>query len=240
MIVTPEGLNVFPEDVERVLQHVAGVRDSAVVGVADRRRRAGARRARARSRRRSGRGRPGGERRARRSPEDPARGGLARARAAAHRRHAKTEAGGDPRLAANAAPRRARPAGDGDKLSALVAKYAGRADLVADDHARGAGPELARTRGADGRARGCVSDAPRRRRVRRRARRGAAAHAGRAARPPAPRCRPIRWTSRPGTDRSRRGRSAASTCRSGSCRSPACSPGCASRGSSISRRSAGR
>jgi long-chain acyl-CoA synthetase len=32
MIVTPEGLNVFPEDVERVLTHAAGVRDAAVVG----------------------------------------------------------------------------------------------------------------------------------------------------------------------------------------------------------------
>jgi long-chain acyl-CoA synthetase len=32
MIVTPEGLNVFPEDVERVLNRIAGVRDSAVVG----------------------------------------------------------------------------------------------------------------------------------------------------------------------------------------------------------------
>ena len=36
MIVTPEGLNVFPEDVERVLNHMPGVRDSAVVGVAGR------------------------------------------------------------------------------------------------------------------------------------------------------------------------------------------------------------
>jgi long-chain acyl-CoA synthetase len=35
MIVTPEGLNVFPEDVERVLNEVAGVRDSAVVGVTE-------------------------------------------------------------------------------------------------------------------------------------------------------------------------------------------------------------
>jgi long-chain acyl-CoA synthetase len=34
MIVTPEGLNVFPEDVERVLNDVTGVRESAVVGVA--------------------------------------------------------------------------------------------------------------------------------------------------------------------------------------------------------------
>jgi long-chain acyl-CoA synthetase len=33
MIVTPEGLNVFPEDVERVLNHLPGVRDSAVVGI---------------------------------------------------------------------------------------------------------------------------------------------------------------------------------------------------------------
>jgi len=33
MIVTPEGLNVFPEDVERVLNHLEGVRDSAVVGI---------------------------------------------------------------------------------------------------------------------------------------------------------------------------------------------------------------
>jgi long-chain acyl-CoA synthetase len=32
LIVTPEGLNVFPEDVERVLTHVAGVKDAAVVG----------------------------------------------------------------------------------------------------------------------------------------------------------------------------------------------------------------
>jgi long-chain acyl-CoA synthetase len=35
MIVTPEGLNVFPEDVERVLHDLPGVRDSAVVGVAE-------------------------------------------------------------------------------------------------------------------------------------------------------------------------------------------------------------
>ncbi len=34
MIVTPEGLNVFPEDIERVLNAIPGVRDSAVVGAA--------------------------------------------------------------------------------------------------------------------------------------------------------------------------------------------------------------
>ena len=33
LIVTPEGLNVFPEDVERVLNSLPGVRDSAVVGL---------------------------------------------------------------------------------------------------------------------------------------------------------------------------------------------------------------
>ncbi len=32
MIVTPEGLNVFPEDVENVLNRTPGVRDSAVIG----------------------------------------------------------------------------------------------------------------------------------------------------------------------------------------------------------------
>jgi long-chain acyl-CoA synthetase len=32
MIVTPEGLNVFPEDVENVLNQLPGVRESAVVG----------------------------------------------------------------------------------------------------------------------------------------------------------------------------------------------------------------
>ncbi len=34
MIVTPEGLNVFPDDVETVLNAIAGVKESAVVGVA--------------------------------------------------------------------------------------------------------------------------------------------------------------------------------------------------------------
>jgi long-chain acyl-CoA synthetase len=35
MIVTPEGLNVFPEDVERALDALPGVRESAVVGVTE-------------------------------------------------------------------------------------------------------------------------------------------------------------------------------------------------------------
>jgi long-chain acyl-CoA synthetase len=33
MIVTPEGINIFPEDVERVLDAVPGVRESAVIGL---------------------------------------------------------------------------------------------------------------------------------------------------------------------------------------------------------------
>jgi long-chain acyl-CoA synthetase len=33
MIVTPEGLNVFPEDVERVVNQIPGVRDSAAIGL---------------------------------------------------------------------------------------------------------------------------------------------------------------------------------------------------------------
>lgn len=33
VIVTPEGLNVFPDDVERVLEAVAGVREAGVVGI---------------------------------------------------------------------------------------------------------------------------------------------------------------------------------------------------------------
>ena len=35
MIVTPDGLNVFPEDVERMLDELPGVRESAVVGVTE-------------------------------------------------------------------------------------------------------------------------------------------------------------------------------------------------------------
>ena len=95
MIVTPEGLNVFPEDVERALEAQPGVKEAAVVGAsatgaaaeervhavlvlepganaeADRRRR---------------------ERRARGLPAHPWRLDLAGAGAAAHRRHEQAEA----------------------------------------------------------------------------------------------------------------------------------------------------
>ena len=58
----------------------------------------------------------------------------------------------------------ARPARDA--LPRSSRSYAGRGRSRADDHARGAWPELARARRADGRARGRVSDADRRGRVR--------------------------------------------------------------------------
>ncbi len=100
MIVTPEGLNVFPEDVERVLNRAA------------RRARLGGRR---RAAARGGEERvhavlvldPGVDRRRRRARRQRASspitsGSAARSsgpsRAAAHRRHAQAEARGDPRL----------------------------------------------------------------------------------------------------------------------------------------------
>ena len=93
MIVTPEGLNVFPEDVERVLDELPGVRESAVVGVARDGEGTRARGARARTRHRRAR-----DRRAR-----PTRGCRITSAsapssvwpddaAAAHGRHAKAEA----------------------------------------------------------------------------------------------------------------------------------------------------
>ena len=100
MIVTPEGLNVFPEDVERVLKQIAGVRDAAVVGVPI----GTEERVHAVARPRSGAPTDSDAivrqanaelddhqkiRRARR---------LAGTRAAAHRRHAQAEARGDSRL----------------------------------------------------------------------------------------------------------------------------------------------
>ena len=182
MIVTPEGLNVFPEDVERVLNHVPGVRDSAVVGVPVGRRRTRPRRARARSRRGSRRrscAQANAEledhQKIRRAlvwpePELPRTEGTRKLKRAAIRewvdeRRARR---GPCQAAATRWPRsspstRAATTSPGD-----------------DD--RGARPELARTRGADGRARRRVPDAHRRGRVLRRARRRRAAHARRAGR----------------------------------------------------------
>ena len=80
MIVTPEGLNVFPEDVERALNEQPGVLDSAVVGApvapAARAERVQAVLLLAPGTDADAR-RPRREHAARRSPEDPRGGGVA-------------------------------------------------------------------------------------------------------------------------------------------------------------------
>ena len=101
MIVTPEGLNVFPEDVEHALNDQPGVLDAAVVGApvaggpvpADRANGgtgAGRAPARAGDGRRSRR--PQREHATRGSPEDPRGGRLAGDGTAADGRHAQAEA----------------------------------------------------------------------------------------------------------------------------------------------------
>jgi len=131
MIVTPEGMNVFPEDVERVLNHLAGVRDSAVVGVpigseervhavlvlepgtdAD-------------AIVRAANGMLSDHQKIRRAlvwpdPELPRTEGTRKLKRAAIREWART-----------GAPAGSFAAPAGDVLGALVAKYAGRADLTA-------------------------------------------------------------------------------------------------------------
>ncbi len=130
MIVTPEGLNVFPEDVERIINHIPGVRDSAVVGVST-----------------------GGEERVHAvlvvdpgvDPDDVAR--RANAELEDHQKIRRALVWPDSELPrtdgtrklkraaigewarTGAAPRPAGPSGDA--LAALVAKYAGRSDLSA-------------------------------------------------------------------------------------------------------------
>ena len=178
MIVTPEGLNVFPEDVERALQHVAGVRDSAVVGIAT----GGEERVHAvlvvdpgvdpDAVVRAANAELDDHQKIRRAviwpePELPRTEGTRKLKRAAIREWLRT--GAAPRAAAS----------DGRQAERAGGEVRGPRGSGVDDHARGAGLELARTRGADGRARGCISDASGRRRVCRRSRRGAAAHAGR-------------------------------------------------------------
>jgi long-chain acyl-CoA synthetase len=123
MIVTPEGLNVFPEDVERVLNQIPGVKDSAVVGqdrvnavvilepgtsVDDVVRAAN--------------GKLDDHQRIRRAlvwpePELPRTEGTRKLKRAAIR---DWMAGGGQQIAAPAS---------GDRVTALLAKYSGRADL---------------------------------------------------------------------------------------------------------------
>ena len=130
MIVTPEGMNVFPEDVERVLNRLPGVRDSAVVGVpigseervhavlvlepgtgAD-------------AIVREANGLLSDHQRIRRAllwpePELPRTEGTRKLKRAAIREWARTGAPMAPGVRSG-----------GDTLAALVAKYAGRADLT--------------------------------------------------------------------------------------------------------------
>mgnify|MGYP003694160641 CR=1 FL=1 len=98
MIVTPEGLNVFPEDVERVLNELPGVRDSAVVGRRGCRRGARARSPGARARWRARRIVRDANRQLPGSSADSRRVGLDDRRFATHRRHSQAETGGDSRL----------------------------------------------------------------------------------------------------------------------------------------------
>ena len=131
MIVTPEGLNVFPEDVERVLNKVAGVRDSAAVGVA-----------------------VGSEERVHAvlvlddgvDPDAVAR--QANAELDDHQKIRRVLTWPEPELPRTEGTRKLKRAairdwvasggppprahGEGDALAALMAKYAGRADVGAD------------------------------------------------------------------------------------------------------------
>ena len=231
MIVTPEGLNVFPEDVERVLNQIAGVRDSAVVGpiggknactpcwssnrapmstrssatanaTLDDQQRSGARSC---------------------GPRPSCRARKARGSSSARRFREWVVSGGKDVVA----PR------SGDPIAALLAKYSGRADLSPSTTIEELGlSSLERVElmvaledafhthldeGAFAGARD-LNDL----------RAGCRAGAGAATR------RPSRSTSPPGIDRGRLARSATPASRRGSCRSAACSRGCASTDASIS------
>ena len=177
MIVTPEGLNVFPEDVERALNEQPGVRDSAVVGAplpgstAERVQAVVVARRRERISTTSS-----AQANARLQDHQKIRaaGGLAGGRAAAHRRHAEAEAARAAAVArrtvgrAAAASRRDRQAGgrDASRRSSRASRRAGRSTPATTIDELGS--ELARARRADDGARGSVPDHGRRGAVRRR------------------------------------------------------------------------
>ena len=135
MIVTPEGLNVFPEDVERALNEQPGVRESAVVG-APRRRDRSAERVQAVSSLASRAPTSttivrGANTRLQDHQKIRAGDGVAGRRAAAHRGHAQAEAARAARLAAaveQAPARRRAGAGgglDGASRAVVAALRAG-------------------------------------------------------------------------------------------------------------------
>ena len=254
MIVTPEGLNVFPEDVERALtrnRRRHGTRRSS----------AGPGTARSASTRWSSLDDPAidldavvqrRQRDAGRSPEDPQRLALAGRRAAAHRGHAQAETARGEALGRRRATRRRPPASGAiaapppSSPRCSASPRARRRRPRHDD--RGAGPQLARAgRVADG-ARGARPDDDRRGGVRRGATVGDLASAG--GRRRGRRSRRRRRTGVPasadgapaeaaGGDRGGRARSPSPpgtgagrsrgcgtpACRPGSCRSAAPSPG---------------
>lgn len=129
MIVTPEGLNVFPEDVERVLNDLPGVKESAVVGLTGTgsEERVGAvvvlePGAEVEAVVRDANGRLADHQRIRRAlvwpePALPRTEGTRKLKRSVIREWAET--GGPPRLV---------QAGS-DRLAALIAKYTGRSDL---------------------------------------------------------------------------------------------------------------
>ena len=160
MIVTPEGLNVFPEDVERVLNELPGVRESAVVGVAE-----------------------GAQERVHAvlvlepgvDPDAVIR--EANARLQDHQRIRAISVWPGSELPRTEGTRKLKRRAIRDWVNAggaAAGSAAGRLARGADrpvrarprrqrrHDARGARPELARTRRADGRARGSVPDAHRR------------------------------------------------------------------------------
>ena len=242
MIVTAEGLNVFPEDVERVLNQLPGVRDSAAVGLSG----TGGTDERVHAVLllepgidadqivRDANARLADHQKIRRAlvwpePELPRTEGTRKLKRAAIREWAKS--GGTPRHV---------QAGN-DALAALVARYAGRESVSATGDARGTRPEFARTRRADGRARRCVRHSYRRRRI---AETRDACRTSRrlstAVRRQAQWRRPSRSSFLAGIDRGWPMRSGVRVCRRGFCRGGASSPGSRCRGSSTSRKSSGR
>ena len=197
MIITPEGLNVFPDDVERVLNAQPGVIESAVVGsVADGQERVHAVLVLAAGRV-GGSGHPRGESAAARSSARARILGVDERRAAAHRRDEEAQAPGGSRLGGRAGRGRRSAATGDDPVAAHPRALRGRPSGRRRHLARGSGAELARARRADGRARGQAADARRRNAVRVGA--DAAAMCARcwSARRRSP-TSPSRWTSRAG------------------------------------------
>ncbi len=164
---------------------------------------------------------------------------LARTRAAAHRRHAQAETCGDSRLGAE------RRHADRHERRHRCARGARREIRGArtgrrDRDDRGTRSQLARTRRTDGRARGQVPDAHRRRRVCRSEKRRGASVAGGERRVWRSRARRAGGFSFVEPIAGPPARFAASACRHGSCRWPACSPGRASKDASTSPASMAR